>query len=243
MRYVVHDKIIYMAEDGQETELGPSSEIYMDGRQDTAPYGKVTDGFTVKSLPIGDYVFTTQDDRLVVVVEEKKLHDFTSSYRSRRLQRQLRQGWFGADIAVLALRVDMEEHVWHGLHEEITSEMLDEEGIALDLVKWQEIGGRIITLPMHPGAVLPRLRALRAVLKSGRHQLSILAGTDQPRRRQASTPVGQALQATFKGLGPTVADRLAARGGLGRVLELSDDDWRNEGANKTVLEKRRELMG
>ena len=197
-------------------------------------------GTVSAKLRVGDYVFAKKEH--VVVVEEKRVADLLTSWKDRRLQRQLRrikQANPGG-INILALRASgsvpsLNELLWLDIPAEIT----------LDLLKWQALGGLVGFLPYYPQGVLDTLKTWRAILKPGQHLYSILAGTETERMPEKMTEVGYALRKLFKNVGPKLgaAWAIAAEQDLTKALRMPDNEVKKLGARQSVLDQRKELRG
>lgn len=237
----VDGNVIYYIEDGKlwadGTELGLSTAIYMDNRQRNPRKDK---RFVNKRLPVGDYVFTTPQNH-IVIVEEKRLNDLYTSYNNRRLQRELRHMLSENEegVNVLGLRATtMDEELREIYHKPPTID------VATELIKWQILGGIVGLLPINIVDVYDRLCEWRAVLQPGRSLFSIIAGSDSKADTKPMTRCARALRQILKGVGYQTGQRIADyfRNDLVLALSASDEAWKKAGANKTILQARKELL-
>ncbi|HHT9130865.1 MAG TPA: hypothetical protein ACFYED_00055 [Candidatus Tripitaka californicus] len=209
--------------------------LTIDAHQDCAPYMRAA-GAAIRQLKYGDYSFNTLD-ALPVLVEEKKLHDLITSWRARRLQRQLRkllqENPAGANV--LALRAagavpTLAETLWT----EIPTELY------LDLLRWQLLGGVVAFMPYAPQAVLETLTDWRACMRPGRALLSILAGDDRPQRQQQEqlTDTAYALMKLCKGVGRATAASWAqaANQSLNTAINMDEQLLKQAGVRKGARE-------
>ena len=214
--------------------IGSERAIYVDDRQPDMRHD-LPPGVVVTRLPVGDYVFVTPASSAapcgqVVVVEEKKLDDLYSSWTARRLQRQLREVRAAGDVAVLALRGTQ------GLDTYL-------DWLNIELVKWQAIGGLVVSLPPEQSGVFAMLSKLREVLPPGAHLYTVVAGEDRRVSRKAKTPVGRALATLLTGVGPVLGDKLSSEGDhdIVRALKLEPATLRRLGVRTRTLEHLRIL--
>lgn len=216
--------------------------ITVDVHQDLAHHPDVL----TRRLEVADYSFVTFES-VQTLVEEKRLGDLLSSFSSRRLQRQLRKMMQTnpEGINILGLRASGSVSLLQGtLWLDVPPEL------ALDLLKWQGLGGLIGFLPHNKGRVLETLQQWQAVLQPGRHLFSILAGDDRGRReqkeakRQDMKPVAQALRRLFKGVGYELGVRWAEAAGqdLLKALTMPDESLTASGVHRGIIKKRRELI-
>lgn len=208
--------------------------LTVDAHQDWAQLAKQA-GCVVKQLKCGDYSFSTLDG-LPVLVEEKKLRDLISSWSARRLQRQLRKmlqaNPEGANV--LALRASgaapsLAETLWTEIPQEL----------CLDLLRWQLLGGIIAFLPYSPQAVLEALTDYRACLRPGRALLSVLAGDDRDKEKQATlSNTAYALIKMCKGVGRVTAASWAelSQQHLSIAINMTDEQLKQAGVRKGVRE-------
>tara|TARA_Y100000034_G_scaffold110249_1_gene142237 strand:+ start:283 stop:990 length:708 start_codon:yes stop_codon:yes gene_type:complete len=209
----------------------------VDYRQDLAQHPEVQS----VTLKYGDIRFPL-DEESWVIIEEKRVRDLEDSYRKRRLQRQLRNMLWSnpKGVNILGLRASSPMQVaLQDTYHELTEECM------LDLMKWQMIGGVIGYLPYNVEGVLRTLKNWRAILKPGQHFFSIVAGTDEPPIREDMTPTAYAIRRLFKGVGPTIANKIAAfyKQDLARALGAPDQEWLNLGAHKGILRQKGLLDG
>ena len=230
--------------------LSPKAQVLLEEQETAAPGLIAVDVFqkdvialrdpsTVKRrLKTGDYVFAAKDH--VVVVEEKRVADLLTSWKDRRLQRQLRRIKQAnpEGINILALRASgsvpsLNEILWLDVPTELS----------LDLLKWQALGGLVGFLPYYPQGVLDTLKTWRAILRPGQHLYSVLAGTETERMPEKMTEVGYALRRLFKGVGPKLgaAWAEAAEQDLTKALLMPDNEVKKLGARQSVLDQRRGL--
>lgn len=211
------------------------NKIIVDVHQDLAHHPLVE----TRRIP-QDYSFTTEAG-MTVLVEEKKLPDFINSYKGRRLQRQLRRMLEvnEAGINILALRgvgplSGLENSFWT----QIPSET------ALELLKWQVLGGYLGFLPSNSQDVLTALLSWQAVLKPGSHLLSILAGSDEHKRPPKLSPCAYMLWRMFRGVGPEKATAWAKAGAENIITALSMNESALKSVNihKGILKQLREVL-
>ena len=225
--------------------LGPAAHILVDSKQADVraivERGRSQVPATVVTLPVGDYVFVSPSG-LLCIVEEKRRGDLATSYRARRLQRQLRNmREHGDAVLVLGLRAGSTDSM-SGLYDWRDAE------VGVDIMKWQVLGGLVGVLPEDPAATLRTLRDWQGALQPGRHLLSVLAGDDKARRAEHETkgltPTARALSRLIKGVGPTTAAAWAVVGkeDLLKCLRLTDKQLTKAGLNKTVRAHLKELL-
>jgi hypothetical protein len=210
----------------EETLLGNSDAIYVDGRQDLAGYVKKSrrKKISVAKLPEGDYVMVTALG-LTVGIEEKKPGDLGSSLRTRRLQRQLRRLEKAVDIPLLGLRFmgrgGFTPRWWQ----------LGTLSMPIELLKWSLRGG-IVLLPKKEDALIRTLRRVQNVLQPGQHLLSIVSGNDK--KVTGSTMLERSLQRMLEGVGPATAKKIAEHyeGDIRKLLFDSEEGWTDAGLNK-----------
>ena len=187
-------------------------------------------------LKTGDWLL--YNGETLLLVEEKRLSDLKRSWKARRLQRQLR--WMlqanPSGLNILGLRGSgpstLQETFWDYLPQEL----------ALDLLKWQALGGLVGYLPHSPRFLPKVIREWSASLKPGVPLLSILAGRDLDKRPKASSPFEQALMRLFDGVGRVTAEKIAARvPSLAAMLNISDEELRAAKIPAKVIEQIRRL--
>ena len=231
MRYEVKGEWIYWG----ERCVGNTHRITVDVRQDVVQAPQLD--IVREKLVVGDYLFMVGEQ--VVVVEEKRSSDLLSSFHSRRLQRQLRQVLQASDIPVLALRLNKAGEY---------SFLLSEMDVVAELVKWEVLGGYIVFLPHQDALLISTIRTLQSVLVPGRHQLSIVAGTDQVRKDLPDVPLwASAIRKMVKGLGPSQLKLLVGKYGgeerpLVAALSASGEEWKEVGIRADVIRNRDEVM-
>lgn len=232
--YTFHDGAIFQ---GAKSIL-PGGIVGVDSRQ--ADFASLKNGHEKVTLEAGDYIY--HNGIHLLLVEEKKLPDLYDSWKSRRLQRQLRHLLEANPdgINILALRGSarhaLQEIFWQG----------DVPELALDLLKWQVHGGLIGFLPARPSAIVNTIKAWGSVLKPGRGLLSILAGDDRTRQhfREPMTPVASALRRLLPGVGPKRAPLMAEACGESLItfFAADDDTLKRWGVTPAVLRKLREVV-
>lgn len=236
MAYETHDDGLYW----DDRRLAAQTDIVVDGAQQGAYIVRETKGVVVTRLPVGDYVMATPRAQ-IVVVEEKKPLDLASSFASRRLQRQLRQVVGAGHIWVLGLRG--QPTALGTLYDEAVPK------VVLEMVKWQMLGGYVVGLPERLQDVVLTLRELRAVLVPSSSTLSVLAGDDRGKIRQAMPPPARAIRRAVDGVGYAIAMALwerykDAQSPLLAMLQAPDDEWRKvRGVNYRILKNRRAALG
>lgn len=237
MKYFVEDGKLKYTKTGRTTVLGPAgATIYADAReQDVQAFKKA--GCLIAMLPWGDFVFVTPTGK-VCALEMKRPSDLVGSYFKRRLQRQLRREKLSADIPALGLR-ETGGRAFMALYEDMPDDL------RVDLAKWQVLGGLVIPLPEDAASIVRTITDLRAVLQPGDHLYTIVAGTDEERRK----PKVQ-MDNTAKALyamsicGPKTAIQVSAyfKGSLVKALSATDAEWKAAGANKTSVTKLRVII-
>lgn len=229
---------LYTVREGQlyygARALGPAGHVYFDATQP----GMVEEATVHRvHLERGDYVTSTNAGH-IMLVEEKRLPDLVGSWRSRRLQRQLRHLLASNPdgLNVLALRAP--NYLGETLQEN--------QDIVAELLKWQTLGGLLGMLPESSSLVFQELRRWRAVLQPGQGLFSILAGDDRPKRasREPMTPCGAALRAVLQGVGYKTGKSWAAAAGenLLRALSMSEEELSRAGVNKTTRARLAKLL-
>ena len=218
--------------------LGPSHLIYVDGNQDIAKAGRATEQFKVVGLPVGDYVFQLMGEGgLIVGIEEKKLPDLVTSFKTRRLQRQLRQLTKAVSIPVLAFRLTCDRYYMLDpyRHNDTVQPLLS-------LLKWQAVGGMVAVLPGQYKLLCDMLLAMQSTLKPGRGMWSVLAGEDKPQSAKVG-PLASSLHRLIPGIGPAMGSKLESHyGGLLAALTAPDEEWQALGIPKHILSRRKEVL-
>jgi len=234
--YRVRDEKVWWEEDGVEKELGGVETPLVDIHQDLAPHAEVQRVL----LPVGDYILVGPENHLIVV-EEKRLPDLVTSWRARRLQRQLRRMLMANDggVNVLGLR----SATMLSLVDAYKYRQVPE--ISLDLLKWQSLGGLVGFLPFSPDGTLATLRDWRAVLRPGSHLFSILAGDDRNKPRESMSRVAKGLRALVPGVGYEVGRRWAEASGenLLTALQMTDEQLKEAGLNVRVRRALAQMLG
>lgn len=217
--------------------LGPADAIIIDIYQPTLkPYIEAYSppGVVLARLPVGDYLFVNKQGKLVGV-EEKRIHDLTGSWSSRRLHRQLRHLKAAVDIPILALR---------GVGEElpnlfdITTEAWTDTWE--DVLKWSLAWGIVAFTPSDDGQCIERLRGWKVVVADGHSLMSVVAGDDRSKRKEAPTlsPIEQAFIRLLPGVGPVLAASISAhfKNNLAKALVAPLEKWATiKGVHKGVL--------
>ena len=222
--------------------------VGVDSRQ--ADFAALKNGHEKVTLEAGDYIY--HNGIHLLLVEEKKLPDLYDSWRSRRLQRQLRHLLEANPdgINILALRGSarhaLQEIFWQG----------DVPELALDLLKWQVHGGLIGFLPARAGSVVATIKEWGSVLKPGRGIWDIVRGDDRTlakRKRigreekdedRPTTPVEAALQRLLPGVGRVRSRVLGEACGQNLLAFYAADDetLKRWGVTPSVLRKLREVV-
>lgn len=163
----------------------------------------------------------------VVGIESKRPQDLVSSYRARRLARQMRILMRAVDIPCLMLR----ENAWP------KDEWVEDTPMELyrDLVRLQMLGVVLLPGPSLDKDILPWLNGYRLVLEGTRNVMYAVAGTDRPRPKS--------LLRAIRGVGAKLEERLLARYGSVRLALLApDNEWALCGARSNVLRSRQEAL-
>lgn len=210
--------------------LGPATHLIADSSEDISGKGVLAKRQTPHRI---DYIFATKTDiPLVVGIESKQLQDLISSWISGRLQRQLRTLIEVVDIPCLMLR---------GLRSWLDFDAF--EALKDDLLKWQLLGngtssGYILFGPKgNPYTQLVRAREVF----SGTSNLRTAVSRYEKKVVNGSVRE-QALQKLLRGCGPKMSASLSELGTVIDVLQADDEILIKYGANKTVLQARRELL-
>lgn len=213
--------------DGQlqqgDSGLGPSTALFIDVGEPTPNNG----AYIKTKLPNRlDYAFCL-DNGKVVGLESKTVSDLISSWRSRRLQRQLRDMLSEVDIPVLLVRAS----------DEIDYIMLDAwPEIQVDLVKWQLIGGYLFMAPYETEHLFSFLSEAKAAMNGQRNLRTIISGVD--RTKPKGNKQEAALQAIIKGCGPVMSKKLIGTfHTVGGVLRAKDKELREAGATSAVVRR------
>ena len=178
---------------------------------------------------------------LRILVQEKKVKDLESSWKSRRLQSQLRtmlkENPDG--VNVLGLRASgsvpsIQEMLWLDLRDEIL----------IDLMKWQALGGYVGFLPSGAERVLETLITWRSVLQPTQSLFTVIAGSPKRLLPDDLTPVEKALVGLGAGIGPVAAKKLTAKLGqsLRSILVVKEEAWRAAGLNSSQAERLSRLV-
>jgi hypothetical protein len=215
--YSVRDGRIY----SDNKEIGHVGEILVDTRQSEVDRDtEIVSPARLQTLPYGDYLFVTPTGQ-IVVLEEKKQGDLDTSWRQRRLQRQLRLALEHNEegITGLALRL-------HGplaiFAEQAGTFYFQWDELLIDLAKLQALGIPVVFLPSR--RVISHLVKLRAALQPGIALLSALAGDDRGRVREKMKPAEMALRQAVDGVGKTLAVKWAEAADQDLVVALSMTD-------------------
>ena len=235
---------MYRLEDGNiyndDRLLGTTKEILVDTRQSEVDRQmEVVPPARLQTLPFGDYLFVTPSQH-IVTLEEKRQDDLDTSWRARRVQRQLREAHAANPEGIngLALRLN-NPLAWLGAEDGGTYYIRSNE-LLLDLAKLQLLGIPVVFLPGHK--IVPHLEALRAIMQPGRHLLSPLAGEDNRKPREKLKGVAAAIRGGLPGVGAAIATRWAEASGqnLGRAFTMTEDELKQAGVPANV---RRTLGG
>jgi hypothetical protein len=213
---------VYTVEEGQicynSKPLAPANKVIIDVHQDLAAVADKK--IVVQRLPEGDYCMVGVGGH-IILLEEKKQADLDTSWRSRRLQRQLRkmQEVNPDGINGLALRL-------HSTGGQGGVYLMQWNELLLDLAKLQLLSIPIVFLPGH--GVVEHLTQLCAVMQPGRHLLSPLAGDDRGKVREKMEPVALALRMALKGVGYKLANvwAEAADQSLPRALSMTEEEMK-----------------
>jgi hypothetical protein len=202
--------------------------IWVDGNQDYAPRAARDKRFSVAQLEWEGTEGRTSCDvawrhkKRLYMMEEKKLGDFHTSTRSRRLQRQLRGIVTAAYVPVIGIR---QSALYSG------DASLDNKEL-LDIASWAP-RGYIVLLPVSAKSVFEFLPGMVQALTSSKAR--ILAGTDKKRPRAA--PFEQSLMRLFDGIGAARAKSIAlgfkTRGvtTVREALNCDESVWKDAGAH------------
>ena len=231
---------MYTVEEGQicynNKPLAPANKVIIDVHQDLAAVADKK--IVVQRLPEGDYCMVGVGGH-IILLEEKKQADLDTSWRSRRLQRQLRKMLeVNPDgINGLALRL----HFNDMMGEQGGTYLLQWNELLLDLAKLQLLSIPIVFLPGH--GVVDHLTQLCAVMQPGRHLLSPLAGDDRGKVREKMEPVALALRMALKGVGYKLANVWAEASGqnLPRALSMTEEEMKEIKLPANVRRKVEEL--
>ena len=200
MTYHVEDGRIY----NDAKELGHVGEILVDTRQQEHAIEIVAPA-RLKTIPYGDYLFVTPSGH-IVCLEEKRQGDLDTSWRSRKVQRQLREAHEANPDGINGLVLRLQSSILVG--DEGGTYSVQRNEILLDLTKLQLLGIPVVMVPAR--GIVPHLVALRAIIQPGVHLLSPLAGTDKRKVREKMTPVALALREAVDGVGYKLATEWAA---------------------------------
>lgn len=181
--------------------IGPASALYYDSRETIAHKAAIQ----LHMEPRIDYIFTAGNK--VVGVESKKTADLISSWRARRLQRQLREMADVVDVPCLLIRAD----------NSFFRDIKHFPELRNDLLKFQLLGGYILFGPTDDERIPDHLQIVRGCLTGKRNLRTIVSGTDL--RKVRGTKQEIALQKLFRGCGPVMARKLLDEfGTVGAIL-------------------------
>tara|TARA_Y100000034_G_scaffold86927_1_gene104220 strand:+ start:200 stop:757 length:558 start_codon:yes stop_codon:yes gene_type:complete len=177
----------------------------------------------------------------IVGVESKMPSDLLTSQVTRRLHRQVALMLRMFDVTVVMCRGNM---VWE---EDVPKQLVkrlrkDAETIIAefyqDVVRWEMLG--VVFLwdgPWSDLAVPGYLASYKSILGGTNNVLKGIAGTDRKVMK------GTLLRA-IPGVGTTTADKLVeAFGSVGAALSAGDEEWKDAGATKRMVEGRRKALG
>jgi hypothetical protein len=210
--------------------------IYVDCRQDVCRAAGSDKSFSVEQLPVSDYAFLTDDDRLVGI-EEKKPRDLENSHAKRRLQRQLRALKQSTDVPILGLRF-----IWD--HRTAYDQYYLEPIVKLypDLAKWARIG-HMLLLPPEPLEFLKQIKPLFNT--EPKEVLSIVAGSDLKKRKEHESKFVQGMIRLIKGCGMKTAVKVEAyfQGNFLSMMGASSDELVESGLHKGQVKQILEYRG
>lgn len=209
-------------------------DIYVDVHQDYAAHLKGKQGFRVELLE-----WATPEGRAsadlawlhgttLVGVEEKKSGDLERSIRARRLSRQLKGLLDAADLAVLALRLELPTYTLGDVD-------------LVELAGWNTYGATVF-IPSEPPFKF--FTGLRRALGKG-ERLRLLAGSDRKRPGADDPPLARAFRRQFTSVGPKLGRQLAAyfKGyGFAQALNMRPMVWKEAGAHSGILRQLEELQ-
>ncbi len=241
-KYHVADRKLFYG----DKELGPASQIAVDGREGTlATVAETSDSAYRAGLEVGDVVGVTVGKvPLVFGIESKLPEDLSNSRRNRRLQKELRALRESVDVPILGLRLkavtgdgfyDFGGNVGYTLWRDEEKEILDA------IAHWSTCFGPVVFLPANDAGVLRFAHSLRSVLAGGREVYNILAGA--PKRAAGTTPFTVALQGMGLWIGNKRAQALEAyyRGDFIQCINAPLDEWYSIVRDKGVVERLEKL--
>ncbi len=204
-----------------------------------ADYNELTgltesDGVRHLTMPFRiDMVFVA--GQKIVAVEGKQPGDLISSHANRRLARQIRIMLLEADVACLLMRGSL-------------ADLTYSPALADDLVRWQALGVVLLLGPADDAKVPRALGRYKSILAGGNSPLAAIARWDvateggRNRRLAAARKPGWFLR-YIKGIGSVTAGRLHRRfGSTAAALAAADDEWLTAGANRGIVERRKEAL-
>ncbi len=214
-----------------EKDYGPATGLFVDAGESTPDEAS---GIIKAQLPHRiDYIYVVNNNEQpkIVGLESKKVGDLISSWRARRLQRQLRNMVETVDIPVLLVRPG----------DEIDFVMLDAwPEIQSDLVRFQMMGGYVWLAPYETEHLFEFLGETKSILSGNRNLRTIITGIDKAKPKGNKQEA--ALQAMLKGCGPVMAKKLIGQfRTVGRVLQATDTELRKSGATKGVVAQLKRL--